>query len=220
MLPHGVRQINPTGGATALFGAMTTDPAAVATFVKVAMAPEGLDISSFEGVCTPPQATIEVNTLNVSGESPTVLSRTNALENRLIEVNVHLGNCDGGLVDMSDGAVEPVLRDLTITFSFNTGLVHEGALESGAFTIYSAQTREDFIMGNVAVVNPADIVMVDYAMGRGRLPDKPPFCLQCRSPLRRGCLTNLLLRFRIRRPLLHWVFAGITGMDRVSVLGL
>jgi len=165
--PNGVQQLNPKASAEAVFEKEAPEepgePEAVLTRIAVEVPADGLDLDGF--TCEPPPATLEVYTLDIDSKDAKALDRTRGTEYRLVEVNLHLGNCDGGLVDMSEDAAEDVLREILITIPFDRSLVEEGWVESGAVAIYHAANRAAFLSGGAKPIPASDIIEVDYVNG-------------------------------------------------------
>ncbi len=158
-LPTGTRQVDSDKAWVANF--YSDNPNEIIDTVRVNMSQGGMDTSGL--ACTPPDATIEVNSLE-TGISE-ALDEALYSEQKLVEVKLHLGNCSGGLVDTGKTATEKVLKNLQLTISFNSGEVVPGDFDYGQVHIFQADNVGDMLAGLHQTIPDTDIISIDYVRG-------------------------------------------------------
>jgi hypothetical protein len=161
--PNGYRQFSPTGGGTFRFTQPTPKQGTVMDDVFIDIPAGALDVSSFS--CPAPDATLVVNILDVDTATSDVQQKAEATAIKVLEVDVHLGNCTGGLVDTSATSTDGVFGEISISMPFDVTKVLIGQFESGDVPIYTAENLAQYLAGNITTVPLTDIVFTDYTTG-------------------------------------------------------
>jgi hypothetical protein len=164
--PTGTRQVDAQAGGTFTFTPSLVQEDTVLTQVVVTLHAGGMDTSSLG--CSSPMATLEVNTLDLSGAASAIVAQATATEDLIVEVNLHMDDCSASsprLIDTSEESLDDVMREIYITLPFDVTAVNEGDFESGAIKVYQAGSRSSFIDGLAQPFSPTEVINADYANG-------------------------------------------------------
>ncbi|QAR33629.1 hypothetical protein EP073_09515 [Geovibrio thiophilus] len=81
----------------------------------------------------------------------------------LYDVSLYVYGCED--LKFETNGEDNILERIEITVPFNTAIVKPGDIESGEYKIFSAESYEDFVAGNLTAVPLDNIIEIDYITG-------------------------------------------------------